>query len=131
MYNKVFISDCIVNESSMIIEIEYKNVHIFEIIDVRIDYINIHKTIKFLGDDGEVNYEKTKSRIIICLDLTDKVLYTNEKAKLTIKVSGGFIHGYIVVEDKNQSTEPFYTFPNKEYKNFVISILSQGYGLKI
>jgi hypothetical protein len=71
----------------------------------------------------------TDSKIVINLNLTNKVLYTNEEAELSIQVSGGFIHGYIIIEDPISESGQFYTFPNNAYENLNINILKQGYGL--
>lgn len=126
----VFISSCILSENSMIIEIEYKNVQIFRIRDVSIDYKNIPMHVWF-SEDEEVTYHKTESKIVICLDLTDKTLYTNEKAELTIAVSGGFIVGDIIIEDISSDKESFYTFPSNMHENIKVNILKQSYGLNI
>jgi hypothetical protein len=113
----------------MVVEINFKNVIIYEIREVNIDYKNIPISINF--DKAEITYDKTESKVIIKLNLIDKVLYTNEEAELSIKVSGGFIYGYIIIEDSSSKMEKFYTFPNNVYKNLNINILRQGYGLNI
>ena len=114
----------------MIIEIEYRNVKIFDIRDVNIDYKNIPIYIKF-SENEEVTYDRTDSKIVISLDLTDIVLFTNEKAELTVAVSGGFIYGDIVIEDLSLNLEQSYTFPSEVFRNLNINILNQGYGLNI
>jgi hypothetical protein len=125
----VSISHCIITENSMVVEINFKNVIIYEIREANIDYKNIPISINF--DKAEIAYDKTESKIVIKLDLTDKVLYINEEAALSIKVSGGFIHGHIIIEDSSSEREQFYTFPNDAYKNLNINIFEQGYGLNI
>jgi hypothetical protein len=126
----VSISNCVITENNIIIDIDFKNVKIFRIREVSIDYKNIPIHIWFSGDE-EITYYKTESKIVICLDLTDKILYTNEEATLSIKVSGGFIYGDIIIENSSSEREQFYTFPNNTYENLNINILKQGYGLNI
>jgi len=126
----LYISSLFLTEDSMIIEIEYRNVKIFDIRDVNIDYKNIPIYIKF-SENEEVTYDRTDSKIVISLDLTDIVLFTNEKAELTVAVSGGFIYGDIVIEDLSLNLEQSYTFPSEVFRNLNINILNQGYGLNI
>jgi hypothetical protein len=124
----VSISNCTIVENSIIIEIDLKNVKIFEVTGVYIDYKHIPISVKFLDED-EITCFMTNSKIVINLCLTNKGLYINEKAELIISVSGGFIYGDILIEYLNANAEPFYSFPNTEYEYFRINILNQGYGL--
>jgi hypothetical protein len=127
----VTISSLTFTENSLIIEIDYKNERIFKIKGVYIDYENNSLSTKSLRftEEQKINYQKSESKIVIYLDLTDEALYTNEEAKLTVSVSGGYIYGDIVIEDTVSNIETFYTFPNESYNNLRINILKQGYGL--
>ena len=126
---KIYLSDIILTENSLIIEIDLKNVTIYNIKDVRIDYKNISKAVLF--EPEEIMYNKTKSNITINLNLNDKVLYTNEEAEIYIQISGGFIVGHIFIGNPISNIEPYYIFPSQEYESVKIIILNQSYSYRI
>ncbi|MDR2923992.1 MAG: hypothetical protein LBU85_11715 [Treponema sp.] len=73
----------------------------------------------------EIAYNKKDSKIIINLDLKNKILYTNEEAELIIKISGGSITGDIFIGNPISNIEPFYSFPGNAYEKVRIIILKQ------
>jgi predicted RNA-binding protein len=122
---KIFISNCVLTENSLIIEISLEGVIIYDITDVRIDYKNISRSILF--ETEEITYDKTDSEITINLALTNKILYTNEEAEMRIKISGGFIMGDVFIGNPISKIDSFYVFPSKAYEKVRIILLSQHY----
>jgi hypothetical protein len=122
---KMEISNCHLNEDSIIVEIDLENVIVYDIMDVRINYCNIIKSILF--EPEEIIYTKTNTNITIRLDIKNKILYTNEEAELIIKISGGFINGRIFIGNPISRIEPFYIFPSNAYERVRIIILNQYY----
>ena len=116
----------------MIIEVDFKNVIIYRITGVYIDYKNIPiSTIRF-GTD-EIEYYKTDSKIVINLNLENRALFINEEAELGIKISGGFIVGDIFIHNliSEIEAEPFYTFPNEVYERLRVIISDQYFIYKM
>jgi len=121
---EIFISNCTLTEDRLIVEIDLRDVIIYRITRVRIDYKNISKSILF--EPEEITYEKTDFKIVINLDLKNKILYTNEEAKLIIQISGGFVTSEIFISDPISNIDPYY-FPSNAYDRVRIIILKQYY----
>ena len=122
---KIFISNCMLSENNLIIEVNIENVIIHNITDVRIDYKNISKAIIF--EPEEITYDKTDTKIIINLSLDNKVLYTNEEAEMRIRISGGFITGDLFIGNPISDIETYYLFPSNAYQKVRVIVLNQYY----
>jgi hypothetical protein len=128
--DEVQIINCVLTEDALVVEIVIKNIIIYKITDVHIDYKNISKSVLFEPEEIKYNRE-TNTKIVINLSMTDKFLYTNEEAELCIKISGGYIIGDIFIGNPISKIEPFYTFPSKAYERVRIIIMKQRYNYRI
>ncbi len=122
---KIFISNCVLTEDSIVIEVDIENVIIHRITGASIIYKNIAASIWF--DPDEITYNKTDSKIMIELNLKNEILHTNDEAELFISISGGGITGDIFIGNPISKIEPSYSFPSNAYEKVRIIIFDQFY----